>query len=197
MKRQLITIQKTFFHFYFFQTSTKMTKVYSTQPDNGMKICVSKEVMSRQIVSCVAVLRPLDCPSTSTKYGKVLSHSAVLIRTEKEFVMVEYMNVCKVLINRVGCLKKDEDISGDNFIYRGYLHKFISTVQHPKCPVTVREFAEKMVDIMKDRKFDTFTHNCHHARFLTMKHYGMRSEDPYNIKRNVLFQGIVDYFKKY
>lgn len=111
--------------------------------------------------------------------------------------MVEYMNVNLVLINKVGCFKDKKGDLGDSFLYHGFVFYYVSTLQRPVKPVTIRQFATKMVNYMKDREFDTFTHNCHHARYLTMKHYGMISDDPYNIKRNVLFQGVVDYFKDY
>ena len=173
-----------------------MTKVCCASPDYGMRICVGPEVMERPILECGAVLRPLDCPSTIGKYGKVLAHSAILARTSKEYVLIEYMNVNLVLVNRVGNLKWPK-MKKEDFKYKGLIFKFISDVQEPKTSVTIREFAEKMVDYMKGHTFDTFTHNCHHARYLTMKYYGMHSEDPYSVKKSVLFQGIADYFKRY
>ena len=174
-----------------------MTKVYSASPENGMRICVGPEVMNRKIIECIAVLRPLDTPSTYYKYGKVLSHSAVLCRTKYEYVLIEYMNVNLVLINRVGCFKDKNGNLGDSFFYHGYSFNYVSTLQKPSKDVTIGLFAEKMVHYMEGKPFDTFTHNCHHARYLTMKHFGMKSDDPYNIKYNVLFQGVVDYFKPY
>lgn len=174
-----------------------MTRVHCAAPPNGMIISVGPEVLRRRIVQCVAVLRPLDVPSTNYKYGKVLSHSAVLCRTTKEFVMVEYMNISKVLVNLVGSFKDKDGDLGETFFYHGFTFHYISPPLQPKKRVTINEFATKMVEFMKDRTFDTFTHNCHHARYLTMKHFGMKTEDPYNIKRNVLFQGVADYFTNY
>ena len=69
-------------------------------------------------------------------------------------------------------------------------------IQHPDRKVTVREFTNKMIEYTKDAPFDTFTHNCHHARYDTMRFYGMDSENPDTNKYNFLYQGFIDYFKK-
>lgn len=53
-----------------------------------------------------------------------------------------------------------------------------------------------LANCMAGKKFDTFTHNCHYARYYTMKKYGMQSMNPKKAKRNILFQGIIDYFTR-
>lgn len=50
--------------------------------------------------------------------------------------------------------------------------------------VTVREFAEKMCQIMKDKQYNLFNHNCHDARIETMRYFGMFSGDVYRKKPN-------------
>ena len=174
-----------------------MTKVSSLGIDSRLMVNIGPEVMNRAVVSCIAVLRPIDAPSTVNKYGKVLSHSAILCNTKHEHVLIEYMNLNKVIVSRVGSLKNINETKDKTFKYKGFVFRYISELQKPKCKVTVGQIAHKMLDFMKKRKFDTFTHNCHHARYLTMKFYGMKSEDPYSIQKSVLFQGISDYFKRY
>ncbi|OHT11821.1 hypothetical protein TRFO_18612 [Tritrichomonas foetus] len=171
-----------------------MSKTYCANTNLLLKVNVGPEIMNKKIITVTPVIRPLDIASTHNKLGRVLSHSGVLLKTNREYLMVEYMSENKVLVNKVGSLKKDKD----TFLYHTYnwcRDKY--PPQKPKDDITVKEFAEKMADFMKNKNFDTFCHNCHHARYLTMKHYGMKTDDPFNNKRNVLFQGFVDYFRYY
>ncbi|KAH0792599.1 hypothetical protein GPJ56_003433 [Histomonas meleagridis] len=171
-----------------------MAKVTCRGANLQLRCNVSKEVMNHEIVSAISVVRPLDCPCTNTKYGKVLSHSGVIVRTKYEDLLIEYMNESAVYINLVG--KYDPNAKSFQFRYYTFRQN-PEEVQKPKRKVTVSEFAEKMADFMKGHTFDTFSHNCHHARYLTMKYYGMKTEDPYSNSHSVLYQGILDYFKRY
>lgn len=174
-----------------------MTKVYSSAPKDGLRNCVGKEIMKKDIKQCVAVLRPLDVPSTLWKYGRVLSHSAVLCTTKKDHILIEYTSTNLVHINKIGGFKEEKSEIGPCFEYRGFIFHYISPFQVPKKRITIRDFALKMADYMCCKPYDVFTHNCHQARFFTMKYYGMKSHDPCNIKYNILFQGIADYFTNY
>ena len=171
-----------------------MARVYSISHDPRLHCNVSKAVLDHEILTASAVIRPLDVPSTNTKYGLVLSHSGVMVQTKYEDVLIEYMNESAVYINLVATYKPDQE----EFYYRYYKFRHNpKEVQKPKKKVTVGEFALKMAEFMKGKTFDTFTHNCHHARYLTMKFYGMKTSDPYANPHSVLFQGILDFFRHY
>ncbi|KAK8841037.1 hypothetical protein M9Y10_027874 [Tritrichomonas musculus] len=174
-----------------------MTKIYSNAPKNGLRCCIGSEVMNRKLIECAAVLRPLDVPSTFWKYGKILSHSAVLCKTKKEHVLVEYSSTNMVHINAIGGFQDKESEIGPYFEYRGFIFHYVSPMQKPNKSITIRDFALKMASYACKKQYDVFTNNCHQARYLTMKHYGMKSHDPYNIKVNILFQGFADYFSEY
>lgn len=171
-----------------------MARVHSISHDPRLHCNVSKAVLEHEILYASAVVRPLDVPSTNTKYGLVLSHSGVMVRTAHEDVLVEYMNESAVYINLVATYRPDQE----EFVYRYYrFRQNPNEVQRPKRRVTVGEFAVRMAEFMKGKTFDTFTHNCHHARYLTMKYYGMRTTDPYASRHSVFAQGIADFFKRY
>lgn len=174
-----------------------MTKIYSSTPKDGLRTCVGPEVMKRKVLNCAAVLRPLEIPSTLWKYGRVLSHSAILCITKKEHVLIEYTSTNLVHVNLIGGFANKESEIGPYFEYRGFIFHYMSPIQQPKKDITVRDLSLKMASYMCKKPYDVFTNNCHQARYLTMKHYGMKSHDPYNIKYNILFQGVADYFTKY
>lgn len=174
-----------------------MTKIYSNAPKDGLRCCIGPEVMNRKLLECAAVLRPLDVPSTFWKYGKILSHSAVLCITKKEYVLVEFSSTNMVHINKIGGFQRKESEIGPYFEYRGFIFHYITPLQKPKKNITIRDFALKMASFACKKPYDVFTNNCHQARYSTMKYYGMKSHDPYNIKINILFQGFADYFTDY
>lgn len=161
----------------------------------GLRCCVGPEVLNRKILFVAAVLRPLNVPSTSWKYGKVLSHSACLCQTKREFVLIQYMNASLVYLDLVGSI--NPNLKEKTFTFKGFHFHFMTHFQQPKKIITIKEYAMKMFDFMKDHSYNVFTHNCHHARYLIMNYYGMESENPYTIKKNVLFQGVADYFHVY
>lgn len=142
------------------------------------------------IIECSAVRRPLYIPSMLEIYGEVLSHSAALCTTERGSFLIEFMSDNIVYIKKV-----DGYISQKNFDFDGhhFIHDSIE-IQKPQVIVTIKRFAISMANFMAGKKFDTFVHNCHHARYYTMKKYGMSSKNPKKIKRNILFQGIADFF---
>ena len=123
-------------------------------------------------------------------YGEVLSHSAALCVTSQGAFLVEFMWDNIVYVKKLDNYKsgQDFDFEGFHFIYDSYI------IQVPQMPVTVKMFATTMAIFMAGKKFDVFTHNCHHARYYTMKRYGMQSKNPKKVKRNILYQGIVDFF---
>lgn len=170
-----------------------MTKVHAAGSHPFLRCEVLPDVLQAKVLDVVPVRRPLDVPSTLTKFGKVLSHSGCVARTEKGFVMIEYMSTNQVYITRVyhftpGC--KEFNTKKYHFILDN------PTPQVPVVPVTVGEFANKMVEYTKDKEFNTFTHNCHHARYDTMKYYGMISDNPDAGEYNIFYQGFVDYFSR-
>jgi hypothetical protein len=74
---------------------------------------------------------------------------------------------------------------------------FVHDDIHPKRPtvrVTVGEFAHAMATFMRPKPFAICTRNCHHARYWTMKKFGMKTKNPESEQRNMFFQGFADYF---
>lgn len=169
-----------------------MARVYANVSNQFLKSSVGPEIMGQSIKTVTAVRRPLDCPGTNTKFGFVLSHSGVMIRTTKHVnVLVEYMSENKVLVQKMPQIK----IVDNRFNYRHYTFTIDSPEQEPKENITVRDFAMQMIEYMKDKPFETFTHNCHQARFYTMRRFGMKSPQPSRGAGNLLFQGVIDYFR--
>lgn len=168
-----------------------MTKVYSALDDTFLRSSISNAVFSEEVISAFAVRRPLDCPSTDTKFGPVLSHSGVVVRTNSHNILIEYMFCNSVYVGAINKLK----IEDNQFNYRHYHFYLDSKEQKPEKRVTVREFADTMANFMRVNPFDTFTHNCHEARYRTMKAFGMSSKNYKSGATNVLFQGVIDYFR--
>lgn len=170
-----------------------MTKVKGDNGNKYLRSSVLPEVMDAQIISMVPVRRPLDVPSTSFKFGKVLSHSGCIAETALGFILIEYMCTNQVYVQRV-----QNFVRGMKEFYYKKFHFILDIVepQTPNRPVTVRDFTMAMIDNVKDGVFNTFTHNCHHARYDTMRQYGMTSDNPDAGKHNLFYQGFVDYFSK-
>lgn len=65
--------------------------------------------------------------------------------------------------------------------------------------VTVREFADKMCQLMSDKKYNLFNHNCHDARIETMRYFGMISGDRYHHKKHgsIALRFFQDIHRKY
>lgn len=149
--------------------------------------------MDKRIIYVFAVRRPISTPSTSDKIGKVLSHSGCICQiTSGQYILIEYMWGGLVHISNCTSYKRSE-----NFTYSGlpFIHDDPKE-QSPNGDVTIREFSQRMADYMRGKDFATYTHNCHLARFWTMKKWGMKSLNPDNAKVNVYFQGLIDYFTK-
>lgn len=144
------------------------------------------------IISCYPVRRPLAIPSANDKYGQVLSHSAIVAQTSNGYYIIEYMYDDLVYIHKID----DKDyVPGNNFVFQDFLWKFDNNnPQAPKRRVTIRRLAISMYNNMKSKPFDTFVHNCHLARYLTMKKYGMNSKNPSSLSRCIFFQGFFDFF---
>ncbi|OHS95998.1 hypothetical protein TRFO_37838 [Tritrichomonas foetus] len=157
-----------------------------------LKCNVSSEEFSSKIISSVAVRRPLAIPAASKVYGNVLCHSGCVVKTTTGYYVVKYMFDNFVHVNR--CNKY---IPGKNFTFQGFLwiHDDPNS-SYTKKKVTLRQFANGMVQLMKGHNFNTFTHNCLQARYLTMKKFGMTSVDPLNDKRCIFLQGWFDFYSK-
>lgn len=157
-----------------------------------VKALINENELEYVIIQCYAVKRPIAIPSIKHTIGKVLSHSGVICITEKDAFLIEYMYDCCVYIKRVENYSPGVDFDFENFHY-------VHDDQKPQKPdriVTLKRFAISMANFMKGKKFETFTHNCHMARYFTMKKYGMISDNPRKAKRNIFFQGWFDFFGK-
>ncbi|OHT00911.1 hypothetical protein TRFO_32300 [Tritrichomonas foetus] len=171
-----------------------MCKVVSSTASDMLRVNVGREVMNAKISEVFAVRRSLDIEALSNKLGKVLSHSAAVVITNKGPVLVEYMGDSHVYVFKCNDFKSEKHV----FKQRGFY--FICDKENgevPNCEITVKMFADKMVELMKNKKFNTFTHNCHHARYRTMKSFGMSSDNPNSEHKNLIVQGFVDVSKKY
>lgn len=162
----------------------------------GMKFMfkcnVGPDERASKIISSVAVRRPLSIPGASQTYGQVLSHSGCVLKTTTGYYLVEYMADNFVHCNRCNKYKPLKD-----FIFQGFLWIHDDNeMSRPKQEVTLEQFCLVEIDIMKNKPYDTFTHNCFQARYLAMKKFGMKSSDPLNYKRCIFFQGWHDLFEK-
>lgn len=171
-----------------------MTKVHSLIDDNQIRTSVMPDAMDSLVKSILPVRRPLDIPSTGAKLGKVLSHSGCLAYTEKGYFLIEFMSQTQIFVTR--CMSYKPGMT--SFRSKKYVFSLdVMEPQEPTTPVTVREFAIKMKDFVAWKPFNTWTNNCHHARYDTMKFYGMNSENPDAGQVNLFYQGFVDFFRHY
>lgn len=160
---------------------------------NGLSVQeLEEEELNRQIIECYPVRRPLNIPSIIKNYGKVLSHSAILACSQEDdgTYLIDYMDDDYVHVRKVKNCKKGEEFVFENL-------KYIYDDRKPQRPnknVSLKRLATLMMKYMKNEKFSTWSHNCHEARYMVMKRYGMESEDPYQNDINIFFQGFVDYF---
>lgn len=157
-----------------------------------LDVQISEEEMDLFILECFAVRRPLYIPSIVDTVGEVLSHSAVVAVCSQGSYLIEYMNDSTVHVKRCPTY-----VRSGSFQFEGltFVHDDPAP-QQPNRPVTIRRFSVSMMNYMSGKTFDTFTHNCHIARFLTMKKYGMVSDNPRRAKRNIVFQGFMDFFHR-
>lgn len=151
---------------------------------------LSEKELECLILECYPVRRPLDIPSLSNIYGDVLSHSAILCVSSNGTFLVEFMSDNIVYVKRVNNYSAGEDFefNGLQFIYD------CSESQAPESEVTLYTLANTMANCMAGKKFDTLTHNCHIARYQTLKKYGMKSNNPNRVKKDVIHQGFIDLF---
>lgn len=151
---------------------------------------LSKNDLESLILECYPVRRPLDIPSMINIYGDVLSHSAILCVSARATFLIEFMSDNIVYIKKI-----DYYVAGEDFDFNGlrYVHDNYES-QVPEKAVTLIKLAATMANYMAGKKFDTFSHNCHIARYKTMKKYGMKSINPNKVKKNILHQGIIDFF---
>ena len=170
-----------------------MTKIHSANQNPRLRLMISRNIFDEEVEYVIPVRRPLDVPSTMLKLGKVLSHSGCIVTTKNHWtLLVEYMSANQIFVSQVYNYK----IGMKEFDFKKYHFTVDQDPQKPDRPITVREFALKMIDFTKDAPFDTFTHNCHHARYDTMRFYGMKSDNPDSGKYNMFYQGFIDYFNK-
>ena len=155
---------------------------------DGITYEVSDEDLELFVIATYGVIRPLCIPSSDTKYGEVLSHSAILASTVDGDFIIEYMHDNKVYVRR--CFSHDASMPEFHSNGFNFKHDF-ATPQKPNSLVTVGEMAETMRNHMKNGVFNTFYHNCHIAKRLTLESYGVSTK---SLHRNPFFQGFVDFF---
>lgn len=163
-------------------------KVHAVLDHQKIKYNCSREERASRVIYCTAVRRPLDIPSTWNVYGMVLCHAGLVAKTETGYYLIEYMND-----NFVHATRANNYSVGNNFKFQGFV--WIHDDPEPSfatTAVTLEELCMEMIKIMGGKKFNTFTHNCLNARYLTMKRFGMKSHDPMNWKRVIFLQGWYD-----
>lgn len=170
-----------------------MTKVDCILQNELLRSSVCTEVLDSEIDIVVPVYRPLDIPNFKEVYGTVLSHSGMICTTVYGPVLVEFMNTNQIFIYMAPDFSLDRR---DFRVKHFYYHWHGDEPQHPNKKVTIRQFCEKMTEFTVQAEFNTFTHNCHHARNYVMQKYGMHSIDPDVGTHNTLFQGVIDYVRR-
>lgn len=169
-----------------------MARVAAWSAYPGLKVNIPPEVMSSQIIGAVTVRRPLDNPIMNKRYGKALSHTGVAVRTFFGFVLIEYTYDSCVHVNMIPRFE-----SGKRVFHIQY-YEFVcdsEQLQVPDRVVNVRCFAVTMYELMSGRKYSLFHHNCHVARYETMKYFGMMSDDPRSEHKSLIVQGMIDMSK--
>ena len=151
---------------------------------------LSEKELECQILQCYPVRRPLDIPSITDIYGDVLSHSAILGVSSSGSFLIEFMADNIVYVKKV-----HNYVIGEDFVFNGlkYIHD-CSDSQSPEKEITLSTLANTMANCMAGKKFDTLTHNCHIARYRTLKTFGMKSNNPNRVKKDIIHQGFIDLF---
>jgi hypothetical protein len=171
----------------------QMAKIHAIGANPEFRQLVGPDVMDQVISEVAAVRRTLDTPATFDKLGLVLSHpGCVLITEAKAYVLIEYMWGGLTYISLCSTYLR----GSPTFTYQKMI--FVHDDVNPYVPttrVTVREFAMTMASLMRGKPYAICTHNCHHARYWTMKKLGMIIKNPESEPLNMFFQGWVDYFK--
>jgi hypothetical protein len=179
-------------NFAIIHSKSPMAKIHALGTNPEFRQLVGPDVMEQVISKVAAVRRPLDVPATIDKLGLVLSHSGCVLVTEAgAYVLIEYMWGGITYISLCSTYKPGER----TFVYRKmeFVHDDMRLFT-PTSRVTVQEFAMAMATLMRGKPFAVCTHNCHHARYWTMKKFGMITKNPESEPRNQFFQGWVDYF---
>lgn len=234
-----------------------MCKVYpKVSQDLMLRLSVGPEMMSEKVLKAFPVRRSLDITAVGDKLGDVVSHTAIVLTTNRGPVLIEYMGDSHVYLTYANDFREGEfvfkqrkyifmldSIDGQQPVennlfdnYADFESKYYSTNTNPvdtesgypgaptsvstfdvnemepakepeedkkeakprahghhkhhdknkkkeKTDVTVREFAEKMCDLMGDKAYNLLHHNCHDARIATMEYFGMKARDLYSSKR--------------
>lgn len=169
-----------------------MVKIAPANPYPGLKVNIPPEVMSSEIIGAVTVRRGLDNPIMNSKYGKALSHTGVAVRTFFGFVLIEYTYDSAVHLNMIPRFEPGKRV------FHIQYYEFVcdsAEMQVPNRIVNVKTFAFTMRELMSGRKYSLFHHNCHIARYETMKYYGMISDDPRSEHKSLIVQGMIDLSK--
>lgn len=174
-----------------------------------LRVMVGPEILNEAVINAYPVRRALDVFAIGDKIGDVLAHSAVILTTKICPVLVEYMNDSHVYITYCKGFKEGDmyfkqkkymfildRVKGqepidkyDDAFKSAQKNEVLDTTSYdPKNNnvVTVKRFADKMCEIMKNKTFNVITHNCHDARLQTMDYFGMKSGDIYNRSQNQL-----------
>jgi hypothetical protein len=169
-----------------------MAIISAVHSEPNYRQAVGPEVMEQSVASVVVVVRPLDTPATFDTLGVSLSHSAcILTTTEGAFVIIEYMWGGQIYVSLCPTYRPGSWV----FQFRHFNFKHLDiNPQTPNPPVTVRQFAKSMNELMWHKPFAILTHNCHNAVYWTMRKYGMRTRNPDGGERCIFFQGFVDYY---
>lgn len=180
-----------------------MPKISSSISKKQMlRIFIGPEILHAPIVHAYSVRRGLDYPFIRNKYGDVISHSAIVVTTKNFPVLIEYMDDSHVYVTEC----KNFSDSKESFQQRMFLFHIDSlnskipiNPNFPKQEITVMEVATRMCDIMGGHQFRLISHNCHMARILTLKYYGINSGDGFRHtkKHTLLGLGFKDLVRKY
>lgn len=88
-----------------------MCQVYPrVSQDQMLRLNVGPDIMNKKILKAFPVKRSLDATGLGNTYGDVLSHSGVVLTTDKEPVLVEYMGDSHVYVSFCSDFKESEPV---------------------------------------------------------------------------------------
>lgn len=115
------------------------------------------------------VRRPLRVSNSNIPKGGLIAHSALLVKQETRYYLVEYMNdgevYARMLTEYDG---RPADKSSDTFEYGGSTWTR-QTVGKEAGGLSVNDIVAKMKEIAKQQPYNPVTHNCHIVQEETRK----------------------------
>lgn len=122
------------------------------------------------------VRRPLEGFAFVNGKATVLAHSALLLKIDNKYSLVEYMGDSKVYTHSVPADK----VQSGTFEFQGY--KWTKQENGQRLPPNINErtVANTMTSLTSSEKYSLFNNNCHMAQEGTRKALGLTGNSPLN-----------------